>query len=139
MKKKITIYVDDAIEALINAEVKNKNISINKQINDVLAMYYKQKLKYDNDFSALDNEEKILKDINRSLTKIQKLILYSNHLLNGGLPIFTTNTDMKILRPTENLKTEARKKTAVSYANYLKGEMSKEDYFASDNDDTDKK
>lgn len=92
-------------------------------------MYYKQKLKYDNDFSLLNNEEKILKDIDRSLAKIQKLILYSNHLLNGGLPIFPTNTDTKILKPTENLKNEARKKTTVSYANFLKGEMTKEDYY----------
>lgn len=135
MKKKVTIYIDDSINALINTESKNENISINKLINEILQRYYKQKLKYDNDFLLLDDEEKILKDIDRSLTKIQKLILYSNHLLNGGLPIFTTNTDTLILKPTDNLKNVAKKKTAVSYANFLKGEMSKEDYFNIDNGD----
>ena len=79
----------------------------------------------------------MLNDINRSLSKIQKLILYSNHLLNGGLPIFKTNTDTLILKPTENLKNEARKKTAMSYANFLKNEMSKEDYYSKGSDEND--
>ena len=134
--KKTTIYFDENINSLIDIEARNKNISVNKLVNEVMAKYYKQKLK--NDHTFLDtNEEQLLNDINRSLSKIQKLILYSNHLLNGGLPIFKTNTDTLILKPTENLKSEARKKTAMSYANFLKNEMSKEDYYSKGSDEND--
>ena len=122
---------------LIDNELKSHNISSRSNfINGVLRQYYKQKLK--NDHTFLDTyEEQLLNDINRSLSKIQKLILYSNHLLNGGLPIFKTNTDTLILKPTENLKSEARKKTAMSYANFLKNEISKEDYYSKGSDDND--
>ena len=122
---------------LIDNELKSHNISSRSNfINGILHQYYKQKLRSDNSF--LDtNEEQLLNDINRSLSKIQKLILYSNHLLNGGLPIFKTNTDTLILKPTENLKSEARKKTAMSYANFLKNEMSKEDYYSKGSDEND--
>lgn len=134
--KKTTIYFDENINSLIDIEARNKNISVNKLVNEVMAKYFKQKLK--NDHTFLDtNEEQLLNDINRSLSKIQKLILYSNHLLNGGLPIFKTNTDTLILKPTENLKSEARKKTAMSYANFLKNEMSKEDYYSKGSDEND--
>ena len=122
---------------LIDNELKSHNISSRSNfINGVLRQYYKQKLK--NDHTFLDTyEEQLLNDINISLSKIQKLILYSNHLLNGGLPIFKTNTDTLILKPTENLKSEARKKTAMSYANFLKNEISKEDYYSKGSDDND--
>ena len=134
--KKTTIYFDENINSLIDIEARNKNISVNKLVNEVMAKYFKQKLK--NDHTFLDtNEEQLLNDINRSLSKIQKMILYSNHLLNGGLPIFKTNTDTLILKPTENLKSEARKKTAMSYANFLKNEISKEDYYSKGSDDND--
>ena len=134
--KKTTIYFDENINSLIDIEARNKNISVNKLVNEVMAKYFKQKLK--NDHTFLDtNEEQLLNDINRSLSKIQKLILYSNHLLNGGLPIFKTNTDTLILKPTENLKSEARKKTAMSYANFLKNEISKEDYYSKGSDEND--
>ena len=134
--KKTTIYFDENINSLIDIEARNKNISVNKLVNEVMAKYFKQKLK--NDHTFLDTyEEQLLNDINRSLSKIQKLILYSNHLLNGGLPIFKTNTDTLILKPTENLKSEARKKTAMSYANFLKNEMSKEDYYSKGSDEND--
>ena len=137
MKKQITIHLDDEILMLIDNELKSCNISSRSNfINGVLRQYYKQKLK--NDHTFLDTyEEQLLNDINRSLSKIQKLILYSNHLLNGGLPIFKTNTDTLILKPTENLKSEARKKTAMSYANFLKNEISKEDYYSKGSDDND--
>ena len=137
MKKQITIHLDDEILMLIDNELKSHNISSRSNfINGVLRQYYKQKLK--NDHTFLDTyEEQLLNDINRSLSKIQKLILYSNHLLNGGLPIFKTNTDTLILKPTENLKSEARKKTAMSYANFLKNEMSNEDYYSKGSDDND--
>ena len=122
---------------LIDNELKSHNISSRSNfINGVLRQYYKQKLKNDHTFLDTD-EEQLLNDINRSLNKIQKLILYSNHLLNGGLPIFKTNTDTLILKPTENLKSEARKKTAMSYANFLKNEMSKEDYYSKESDEND--
>ena len=134
--KKTTIYFDDNINSLIDIEARNKNISVNKLVNEVMAKYFKQKLKNDHTFLDTD-EEHLLNDINRSLSKIQKLILYSNHLLNGGLPIFKTNTDTLILKPTENLKSEARKKTAMSYANFLKNEMSKEDYYSKGSDEND--
>ena len=134
--KKTTIYFDENINSLIDIEARNKNISVNKLVNEVMAKYYKQKLKNDHTFLDTD-EEQLLNDINRSLSKIQKLILYSNHLLNGGLPIFKTNTDTLILKPTENLKSEARKKTAMSYANFLKNEMSKEDYYSKGSDEND--
>ena len=134
--KKTTIYFDENINSLIDIEARNKNISVNKLVNEVIAKYFKQKLKSDHTFLGTD-EEQLLNDINRSLSKIQKLILYSNHLLNGGLPIFKTNTDTLILKPTENLKSEARKKTAMSYANFLKNEMSKEDYYSKGPDDND--
>ena len=115
---------------LIDNELKSCKISSRSNfINGVLRQYYKQKLKNDHTFLDTD-EEQLLNDINRSLSKIQKLILYLNHLLNGGLPIFKTNTDTLILKPTENLKSEARKKAAISYANFLKNEMSKEDYYS---------
>lgn len=137
MKKQITIHLDDEILMLIDNELKSHNIpSRSNFINGVLRQYYKQKLKNDHTFLDTD-EEQLLNDINRSLSKIQKLILYSNHLLNGGLPIFKTNTDTLILKPTENLKSEARKKTAMSYANFLKNEMSKEDYYSKGSDDND--
>ena len=134
--KKTTIYFDENINSLIDIEARNKNISVNKLVNEVMAKYFKQKLKSDHTFLGTD-EEQLLNDINRSLSKIQKLILYSNHLLNGGLPIFKTNTDTLILKPTENLKSEARKKTAMSYANFLKNEMSKEDYYSRGSDEND--
>lgn len=134
--KKTTIYFDDNINSLIDIEARNKNISVNKLVNEVMAKYFKQKIKNDHTFLDTD-EEQLLNDINRSLSKIQKLILYSNHLLNGGLPIFKTNTDTLILKPTENLKSEARKKTAMSYANFLKNEMSKEDYYSKGSDEND--
>ena len=134
--KKTTIYFDENINSLIDIEARNKNISVNKLVNEVMAKYFKQKLKNDQTFLDTD-EEQLLNDINRSLSKIQKLILYSNHLLNGGLPIFKTNTDTLILKPTENLKSEARKKTAMSYANFLKNEMSKEDYYSKGSDEND--
>ena len=134
--KKTTIYFDENINSLIDIEARNKNISVNKLVNEVMAKYYKQKLKNDHSFLSTD-EEQLLNDINRSLSKIQKMILYSNHLLNGGLPIFKTNTDTLILKPTENLKSEARKKTAMSYANFLKNEMSKEDYYSKGSDEND--
>ena len=122
---------------LIDNELKSHNISSRSNfINGVLRQYYKQKLKNDHTFLDTD-EEQLLNDINISLSKIQKLILYSNHLLNGGLPIFKTNTDTLILKPTENLKSEARKKTAMSYANFLKNEMSKEDYYSRESDEND--
>ena len=122
---------------LIDNELKSHNISSRSNfINGVLRQYYKQKLRNDHTFLDTD-EEQLLNDINRSLSKIQKLILYSNHLLNGGLPIFKTNTDTLILKPTENLKSEARKKTAMSYANFLKNEMSKEDYYSRESDEND--
>ena len=122
---------------LIDNELKSHNISSRSNfINGVLRQYYKQKLKNDHTFLDTD-EEQLLNDINISLSKIQKLILYSNHLLNGGLPIFKTNTDTLILKPTENLKSEARKKTAMSYANFLKNEISKEDYYSKGSDDND--
>lgn len=127
--KKTTIYFDDNINSLIDIEARNKNISVNKLVNEIMAKYFKQKLKNDHTFLDTD-EEQLLNDISRSLSKIHKLILYSNHLLNGGLPIFKTNTDTLILKPTENLKSEARKKTAMSYASFLKNEMSKEDYYS---------
>ena len=136
LMKKTTIYFDENINSLIDIEARNKNISVNKLVNEVMAKYYKQKLKNDHTFLDTD-EEQLLNDINRSLSKIQKLILYSNHLLNGGLPIFKTNTDTLILKPTENLKSEARKKTAMSYANFLKNEMSKEDYYSKGSDEND--
>lgn len=137
MKKQITIHLDDEILVLIDNELKSHNISSRSNfINGVLRQYYKQKLKNDHTFLDTD-EELLLNDINRSLSKIQKLILYSNHLLNGGLPIFKTNTDTLILKPTENLKSEARKKTAMSYANFLKNEMSKEDYYSKGSDEND--
>ena len=135
--KKTTIYFDENINSLIDIEARNKNISVNKLVNEVMAKYFKQKLKSDHTFLGTD-EEQLLNDINRSLSKIQKLILYSNHLLNGGLPIFKTNTDTLILKPTENLKSEARKKTAMSYANFLKNEMSKEDYYSKGSDENDR-
>ena len=134
--KKTTIYFDENINSLIDIEARNKNISVNKLVNEIMAKYFKQKLKNDHTFLDTD-EEQLLNDINRSLSKIQKLILYSNHLLNGGLPIFKTNTDTLILKPTENLKSEARKKTAMSYANFLKNEMSKEDYYSKGSDEND--
>ena len=137
LMKKTTIYFDENINSLIDIEARNKNISVNKLVNEVMAKYYKQKLKNDHSFLSTD-EEQLLNDINRSLSKIQKLILYSNHLLNGGLPIFKTNTDTLILKPTENLKSEARKKTAMSYANFLKNEMSKEDYYSKGPDENDR-
>ena len=122
---------------LIDNELKSHNISSRSNfINGVLRQYYKQKLKNDHTFLDTD-EEQLLNDINISLSKIQKLILYSNHLLNGGLPIFKTNTDTLILKPTENLKSEARKKTAMSYANFLKNEISNEDYYSKGSDDND--
>ena len=136
LMKKTTIYFDENINSLIDIEARNKNISVNKLVNEVMAKYYKQKLKNDHTFLDTD-EEQLLNDINISLSKIQKLILYSNHLLNGGLPIFKTNTDTLILKPTENLKSEARKKTAMSYANFLKNEISKEDYYSKGSDDND--
>ena len=136
LMKKTTIYFDENINSLIDIEARNKNISVNKLVNEVMAKYFKQKLKNDHTFLDKD-EEQLLNDINRSLSKIQKLILYSNHLLNGGLPIFKTNTDTLILKPTENLKSEARKKTAMSYANFLKNEMSKEDYYSKGSDEND--
>ena len=137
MKKQITIHLDDEILALIDNELKSHNISSRSNfINGILHQYYKQKLRSDNLF--LDtNEEQLLNEISRSLSKIQKLILYSNHLLNGGLPIFKTNTETLILKPTENLRNEARKKTAISYANFLKNEMSKEDYYSKGSDEND--
>ena len=134
--KKTTIYFDENINSLIDIEARNKNISVNKLVNEIMAKYFKQKLKNDHTFLDTD-EEQLLNDINRSLSKIQKLILYSNHLLNGGLPIFKTNTDTLILKPTENLKSEARKKTAMSYANFLKNEISKEDYYSKGSDEND--
>lgn len=134
--KKTTIYFDENINSLIDIEARNKNISVNKLVNEVMTKYFKQKLKNDHTFLDTD-EEQLFNDINRSLSKIQKLILYSNHLLNGGLPIFKTNTDTLILKPTENLKSEARKKNAMSYANFLKNEMSKEDYYSKGSDDND--
>ena len=134
--KKTTIYFDENINSLIDIEARNKNISVNKLVNEVMAKYYKQKLKNDHSFLSTD-EEQLLNDINRSLSKIQKMILYSNHLLNGGLPIFKTNTDTLILKPTENLKSEARKKAAISYANFLKNEISKEDYYSKGSDEND--
>ena len=134
--KKTTIYFDENINSLIDIEARNKNISVNKLVNEIMAKYFKQKLKNDHTFLDTD-EEQLLNDINISLSKIQKLILYSNHLLNGGLPIFKTNTDTLILKPTENLKSEARKKTAMSYANFLKNEMSKEDYYSKGSDEND--
>ena len=136
LMKKTTIYFDENINSLIDIEARNKNISVNKLVNEVMAKYYKQKLKNDQSFLSTD-EEQLLNDINRSLSKIQKLILYSNHLLNGGLPIFKTNTDTLILKPTENLKSEARKKAAISYANFLKNEISKEDYYSKGSDEND--
>ena len=137
MKKQITIHLDEEILMLIDNELKSHNISSRSNfINGVLRQYYKQKLKNDHTFLDTD-EEQLLNDINISLSKIQKLILYSNHLLNGGLPIFKTNTDTLILKPTENLKSEARKKTAMSYANFLKNEISKEDYYSKGSDDND--
>ena len=136
LMKKTTIYFDENINSLIDIEARNKNISVNKLVNEIMAKYFKQKLKNDHTFLDKD-EEQLLNDINRSLSKIQKLILYSNHLLNGGLPIFKTNTDTLILKPTENLKSEARKKTAMSYANFLKNEMSKEDYYSRESDEND--
>ena len=136
LMKKTTIYFDENINSLIDIEARNKNISVNKLVNEIMAKYFKQKLKNDHTFLDKD-EEQLLNDINRSLSKIQKLILYSNHLLNGGLPIFKTNTDTLILKPTENLKSEARKKTAMSYANFLKNEMSKEDYYSKGSDEND--
>ena len=136
LMKKTTIYFDENINSLIDIEARNKNISVNKLVNEVMAKYFKQKLKNDHTFLDTD-EEQLLNDINISLSKIQKLILYSNHLLNGGLPIFKTNTDTLILKPTENLKSEARKKTAMSYANFLKNEMSKEDYYSKGSDEND--
>ena len=136
LMKKTTIYFDENINSLIDIEARNKNISVNKLVNEVMAKYYKQKLKNDHSFLSTD-EEQLLNNINRSLSKIQKMILYSNHLLNGGLPIFKTNTDTLILKPTENLKSEARKKTAMSYANFLKNEMSKEDYYSKGSDEND--
>ena len=134
--KKTTIYFDENINSLIDIEARNKNISVNKLVNEIMAKYFKQKLKNDHTFLDTD-EEQLLNDINRSLSKIQKLILYSNHLLNGGLPIFKTNTETLILKPTENLKNEARKKTAMSYANFLKNEISKEDYYSKGSDEND--
>ena len=134
--KKTTIYFDENINSLIDIEARNKNISVNKLVNEIMAKYFKQKLKNDHTFLDKD-EEQLLNDINRSLSKIQKLILYSNHLLNGGLPIFKTNTETLILKPTENLKNEARKKTAMSYANFLKNEISKEDYYSKGSDEND--
>ena len=136
LMKKTTIYFDENINSLIDIEARNKNISVNKLVNEVMAKYYKQKLKNDHSFLSTD-EEQLLNDINRSLSKIQKMILYSNHLLNGGLPIFKTNTDTLILKPTENLKSEARKKAAISYANFLKNEISKEDYYSKGSDEND--
>ena len=136
LMKKTTIYFDENINSLIDIEARNKNISVNKLVNEVMAKYFKQKLKNDHTFLDKD-EEQLLNDINRSLSKIQKLILYSNHLLNGGLPIFKTNTETLILKPTENLKNEARKKTAMSYANFLKNEISKEDYYSKGSDEND--
>ena len=137
MKKQITIHLDDEILMLIDNELKSCNISSRSNfINGALRQYYKQKLRNDHTFLDTD-EEQLLNDINISLSKIQKLILYSNHLLNGGLPIFKTNTDTLILKPTENLKSEARKKTAMSYANFLKNEISKEDYYSKGSDDND--
>ena len=137
MKKQITIHLDEEILMLIDNELKSHNISSRSNfINGVLRQYYKKKLKNDHTFLDTD-EEQLLNDINISLSKIQKLILYSNHLLNGGLPIFKTNTDTLILKPTENLKSEARKKTAMSYANFLKNEISKEDYYSKGSDDND--
>ena len=136
LMKKTTIYFDENINSLIDIEARNKNISVNKLVNEIMAKYFKQKLKNDHTFLDTD-EEQLLNDINRSLRKVQKLVLYSNHLLNGGLPIFKTNTDTLILKPTENLKSEARKKTAMSYANFLKNEMSKEDYYSKGSDEND--
>ena len=136
LMKKTTIYFDENINSLIDIEARNKNISVNKLVNEIMAKYFKQKLKNDHTFLDTD-EEQLLNDINRSLSKIQKLILYSNHLLNGGLPIFKTNTETLILKPTENLKNEARKKTAMSYANFLKNEISKEDYYSKGSDEND--
>ena len=75
MKKQITIHLDDEILMLIDNELKSHNISSRSNfINGVLRQYYKQKLKNDNAFLDAD-EEQLLNDINRSLSKIQKLIL----------------------------------------------------------------
>ena len=67
LMKKTTIYFDENINSLIDIEARNKNISVNKLVNEVMAKYYKQKLKNDHSFLSTD-EEQLLNDLLISLS-----------------------------------------------------------------------
>lgn len=133
MKTKLTIYIDDDITSLLEAESNESSKTISQIINKLVKDYYRQRLNSDVFYS--NNFDASLGNIEKLIHQVYKQIAFTNYMITGGLPIFPTNTDTKILRPTELLKKEAKRKMLDSYSNLLKGEMSKEDYFAESDGD----
>ena len=138
MKTQMTIYVDSDIAALMDAEIKEDgNISRSSLINDVMRKYYRQRIGRDSPYEF--DEMELMNQVG-SITdtchQIYRNICYMNNLINGGLPVFRTNSeDTKVLKPTGNLRKEASRKMMISYAKMLKGEMPREDYLLSEESD----
>ena len=130
-KKKVTIYIDENIISMIDA-ISKKDASITRSsfINDIAVRYFKESLNSDknNHFCNTSYQNKI-----DAIYEMAHVIIrdtqYLKHLINGGIPVFNTNTDTKIIKPTNNLRNEASKKMVSNIAKVLRGEIIKEDYY----------
>lgn len=134
-KKKITIYIDENVISMIDAvSKKDKSVTRSSFINDIAVRYFKESLNRDNNyyFNDVAYQNKI-----DAIYEMAHVIIqdsqYLKHLINGGVTIFSTNTDALIMRPTNTLRNEASKKSADNVAKVIRGEIIKEDYY-SDND-----
>lgn len=133
-KHRIVVYVSDDIYSLLEKEDEPNR---SKFIEDILRKYYRQRIGGESPYEF--NEMELMNQVG-SITdtchQIYRNICYMNNLINGGLPIFRTNSeDTKVLKPTGNLRKEASRKMMISYAKMLKGEMPREDYLLSEESD----
>lgn len=134
MKQQLTIHLDEELVALVDAKIKRTgDASRSSFINEVMLKYFRKNFNNDDpgdvDMMKVSNDIASLVEMNHIL---YRNVCYLNSLINGGLPIFDTNTSTKVIRPTPNLKKEASRKMMLNYAKLLKGEMSREDYFLSE-------
>ncbi|MDO4501527.1 MAG: hypothetical protein Q4B60_09700 [Erysipelotrichaceae bacterium] len=138
-RKQITLRLDEEVVALIDASCKKDDAdSRSGFVNKVMRNYFKRRIGDENsddvELIELKNDMSSLIEMNRSM---YRSLNYLNQLINGGLPIFDTNTSTKVLKPTVNLRKEASKKMMRNYASFIKGDMSKEDYLLEDEEEND--
>ncbi|MDO4501416.1 MAG: hypothetical protein Q4B60_09145 [Erysipelotrichaceae bacterium] len=138
-RKQITLRLDEEIVALIDSNCRNNDAdSRSSFVNKVMKNYFKRRIGDENadevEMIEVKNDLSSLIEMNKSM---YRSINYLNQLINGGLPIFDTNTSTKVLKPTLNLRREASRKMMKNYAGFLTGDMSKEDYFLEDEEEND--